>query len=275
VSLSFANRRPPGCPTDLRLDELAAGDLDGRPELPALREHVRQCAACRQRLESRAADPILPLDRATFHTTFAPRIAAGAARARARRRMRAMLGAAAVVASAAAGLVMVFGLGRSRPAGVDGAGQAERDGERVKGTVALTVYVKRASGMVDPVNEQDRLAPGDQMRFTVVTGQRGHAVVLGLDASPAVTVYAPAAPGAGAVEVEPGQPTALPGSVIADRTAGFERVVAVVCPDARAPEVLRQKAVAALARAGNRPEAVSSLATGCLESSVLLRKAPP
>jgi hypothetical protein len=48
--------------------------------------------------------------------------------------------------------------------------------------------------------------------------------------------------------------------------------VAVVCPAETPPETLRRQAEAALALAKGRPEDVASLGTGCLETSVLLRK---
>jgi len=91
-----------------------------------------------------------------------------------------------------------------------------------------------------------------------------------------VTIYVPAA-GATArpTPVEATRPVTLPGSVIADETSGFERIVAVVCPTETSPDSLREEARAALARAGGRPEAVASLGTGCVESSVLLRKTAP
>ena len=66
----------------------------------------------------------------------------------------------------------------------------------------------------------------------------------------------------------------LPGSVLADDTAGFERVVAVVCDKETPPETLRRQAVTALTLASGRPERVTSLGTGCLETSVLFRKEP-
>ena len=66
----------------------------------------------------------------------------------------------------------------------------------------------------------------------------------------------------------------LPGSVVADETAGFERIAAVVCDKETPPETLRRQAETALALAEGRPERVTSLGTGCLETSVLLRKEP-
>jgi hypothetical protein len=61
---------------------------------------------------------------------------------------------------------------------------------------------------------------------------------------------------------------------VANETAGLERIVAVVCAAEPSPELLKRRAEAALANAQGRPERVSSLGTGCLETSVLMRKEP-
>jgi len=257
-----APKRPAGCPASLALDELAAGDLAGRPEEADLRAHVDQCALCQDRMSSRAADPVLVPDR----QVLGPLLIAELGRARARRR-RLTLTAALGGVAAAAGLVLWIAGGR---------GARDDGGDRTKGALALTVHVRRAAGQIEAIDGQGSLAAGEEMRFALATAHAGYAAVLGLDAAPSVTVYAPAG-GADAApaRVTPPGPILLDGSVVADGTAGFERVVAVLCDDATPVQVLRQRAQAALARAGGRPEAVSSLGTGCLESSVLLHKATP
>jgi hypothetical protein len=259
VTLAPRRERAPGCASNLDLDELAAGDLDGDPRGAALRAHLASCEACRSRLAARAADPVLAPDAAALR----PQVAALAAQAaRARRRRLAWSGAVGAAAAAAV-LVLVVRPGR------------EPEGERAKGAVALTLHVKRAAGAIDEVSGEGRLRAGDEMRFSLAPARPGHAVVLGLDAAPSVTVYVPApGPAARAVAVAPPGPVVLPGSVVADATPGVERIVAVVCDEDTPPEVLRHKAEAALARAGGRPEAVASLGTGCAEGAVLVHKEP-
>jgi hypothetical protein len=276
-----ARRRPAGCPSSLALDELLAGDLEGQPEEAPLREHVAHCADCRAQLDARAADPVLAPDPVALR----PWLESDLAVARARRRRRASRWIAAAGSAAAAGLLLFTLRGGPRaPAGE----------ERTKGALALTLHVKRASAAgaapattatastatIEQINGEGQLRAGDEVRFSLSAARAGHAVVLGLDATPSVTIYVPAAAGAGgapsrAIAIAPPGPVILAGSVVADATPGFERMVAVVCQQETAPETLRRQAQVALARAGGRPEAVSSLGTGCLESSVLLRKGQP
>jgi hypothetical protein len=163
--------------------------------------------------------------------------------------------------SAAAAIILLF-----RPAG-----QPPTSDERTKGGLALTVFVKRAGGAVEPVSRDGELRAGDEMRFSLVSAKPGYAVVLGLDATPAATVYAPSAPGQPPIRIEAGT-TALPGSIVADETAGVERVIALVCDAAPSPDALRARAAAALAHASGMPERVSSLGADCVESSVVMRK---
>jgi hypothetical protein len=149
--------------------------------------------------------------------------------------------------------------------------------ERTKGSLALAIFVKRPGGNVETVSGAGTLHPGDEMRFAVAAARPGYAVVLGLDAAPSVTLYAPyAAAGAAAtpIRLDRAGATTLPGSIVADATAGAERIVAVVCEAATSPEALRARALAALRAASGDPARVSSLGTGCLESSVLMRKEP-
>jgi len=259
--------RKAGCPSTLTLDELEAGDLEGRPEEPALREHVRTCADCRARIAARAADPALSPDPKTMRALLAasapPAASTSAAPARWRPRRRFALATLSLAGAAAAALLVVR-------AG-DPTGRAPQ-GDAVKGALALTVHIRQASGTIVAVNDDGELRPGEQMRFSLTTSAAGHAVVLGLDASPAVTTYVPAAPAAEATPIEAPGAVELAGSIAADATAGFERVVAVVCPRPVPIAALRQQAERALRQAGGRPEAVSSLGTGCAESGVLLRK---
>jgi hypothetical protein len=263
VTLASRRERAPGCASNLDLDELAAGDLDGDARGAALRAHLASCDACRSRMAAREADPVLTPDA----TALRPQVAALAPRAR--RRRLAWSGAVGAAAAAAV-LVLVVRPGRE---GIP------TFGERAKGAVALTLHVKRAAnpGAVDEVSGEGRLRAGDEVRFSLAPARPGHAVVLGLDAAPSVTVYVPApGPGARAVAVAPPGPVVLPGSVVADATPGDEKIVALVCDgdDSTLPETLRQKAEAALARAGGRPEAVASLGTGCAEGAVLVHKEP-
>ena len=266
-----ARRRMEGCPSDLELDEMLSGDLAGQAREADLRRHLDSCAICGPRLAARQADSTLAPDPLVFRPLLSS--LAAATRARARRRWIGLGGA--VGSAAVAGLVL-WGHRGTPPdeTSVDGA-------ERTKGALALTVHVKRAPAnggtpTVEAVNGEGPLRAGEEMRFTVAAARPGFAVVLGLDGAPSVTIYVPAAGStARPTPVEATRPVTLPGSVIADDALGFERIVAVVCPTETSPETLRERARAALAKAGGHPEAVGSLGTGCVESSVLLRKSAP
>ncbi len=248
-------RRRPGCLSSLELDELLAGDLAGDARDARLRGHLDVCAECSARLASFASVEPLPAGLA---------LRAAIARSgtgRARRRLQAF-GAAAVFGCAAAGLLIMW---PTRPLTT----------ERTKGGLALTVFVKRADGTVDTVRGEGKVHPGDEMRFSLTTAAPGNAVVLGVDAARAVTLYVPAAGDvAGAVRLDAAGVNPLPGSIVADETLGAERVFAVLCPTPPDPKTFTSNAAAALSRAGGHPEAVVSLDSVCVETSVLLRKEP-
>jgi hypothetical protein len=266
VTFASTPSRPHGCASDLDLDELLSGDLAGQPKELALRAHVESCSRCRARFAAFAAvepppAPARPADIAPA-PQGAPALGSVGARRPPRRRW-AMAGLGAAMAAAIIVLV-------ARPP----AGPGPADGERTKGALALTVFVKRAGGAVDLVDREGELHAGDELRFALVSAAPGHAVVLGLDAAPSVTVYAPSASSAGAIPIDATGSITLPGSIVADATAGAERIVALVCATATPPDVLRARATAALAAANGRPEQVGSLGSGCRESSVLLHKIP-
>jgi hypothetical protein len=266
-----ARRRKEGCPSDLDLDEMLSGDLAGLPRETDLRRHIDNCAICGPRLAARQAEPTLAPDPLVFRPLLAS--LAATTRVRARRRWMGLGGAFG--SAAVAGLVLW-----GHRAGSPDQTSVDRV-DRTKGALALTVHVKRAPAAgrtltVEAVNGEGPLRAGEEMRFTVAAARPGFAVVLGLDGAPSVTIYVPAAGSAARpTPIEATRPVTLPGSVIADETPGFERIVAIVCPTETSPETLREKAQAALATAGGRPEAVTSLGTGCVESSVLLRKTAP
>jgi hypothetical protein len=264
-------RRKEGCPSDLELDEMLSGDLAGHPREADLTRHVDACAICGPRLAARQADSILAPDPLVFR----PLLSSLAATTQGRPRRRWIGFGGAFGSAAVAGLVL-WGHRATSP----NATSVDRT-DRIKGALALTVHVKRASAnggtpTIEAINGGGALRAGEEMRFTVMAARPGFAVVLGLDDAPSVTIYVPGADStARPTPVEATRPVTLPGSVIADGTLGMERIVAIVCPTETSPDSLRERARAALAKAGGRPEAVGSLGTGCVESSVLLRKSAP
>jgi hypothetical protein len=251
-------RRPEGCPSDLELEELIAGDVAGADEA-RLRDHIAGCARCQQRRAAIAAEPSLKPDPEAWRKLLAETPASPAPR---RARARVRIAAIAGFAAAAAAILLTWNLGRPPAPG-------DIDGNRVKGALVLTIHVKRPDGAVDRIAGEGTIRPGDELRFDVTAAGGGQVVVVGLDAAPSVTIYVPAA------AVPAATPSLLPGSIVADATPGFERVFAVACPAAPPLEVVRQLATAALARAGGHPEAVTSLGTatdGCVEGYATVNK---
>jgi hypothetical protein len=245
-------RRGLACPSDLDLDELLARDLAEANEA-RLRGHLEGCADCRARLAAFTA--VAP----PGWKEISARQPSFARPARPRRWLPAL----GVATAALAALVLVA---RPRPTPGPGA--------RTKGTLALTVIVKRATGGVETLADGAPLRAGDEIRFSAASAKPGYAVVLGLDAAPAVTVYLPAS-GATPVAIAAGSGQVLPGSIVADATPGTERLVLLRCDAQPEAPLLRETAARALAAAGGRPERVGPLGTGCDETSVLVHKAPP
>jgi hypothetical protein len=257
---SWSPDRAPGCLSDLDLDELVAGDRVGLPSESAARRHISGCARCRERLM--AFEAVEPPPAAALLPQVRDAVL------RERRPRRWPLGMAVMAAGVAAAAVFAL---VARP----GPGSDQSVEERTKGGLALTVFVKRAGGTIEAVTDRGTLGAGDEMRFSLLTNRPGYAVVLGLDSTRSVTLYAPyAATG------EASQPThleragviTLPGSIVADQAPGAERIVAVLCDVPTPPQAVRARAVAALDAAGGDPARVPSLGTGCRESAVLLHK---
>jgi hypothetical protein len=258
VSSGTASTRRPGCASDLDLDEMLAGDLAGSVKEARVKAHLATCQRCRDRLASFAAVEPPP-----FSYAHADRRIERPVVARRRWRSAAVV---ATLACAAAGLVLAVRLGGRA---------ADPAGERTKGALGLTLMVRRANGVVENIVGEGRLAGGDGIRFSVAASKPGYVVVLGLDAAPSVTVYVPTAPESSPVRVDAAGIASLPGSIVADQTAGFERIVALECelgPGAPAVDVLKHRGELALARAHGQPERVTSLDSGCSEASVLVRK---
>jgi hypothetical protein len=189
------------CLSDLRLDELMAGEL-GPDERARADEHLAGCARCGARLleleGERAAYRPAPLGR--------PR--------------RAALLAPVLAFAAAAAVLLAL---RARPA---------PPGERSKGAPHLGILVSHG-GEARAAGPGEVVAPGETLTFTVTAARPGHVAVLGLDGAGQVNVYAVAA-------VEAGRDRALPSAALLDATPGRERIHAVFCAAPIEVEPLRR-----------------------------------
>lgn len=252
MNVDLRPRRPVTCLSDYLLDQLVSGDLAGRPEEGAAREHLAACARCSDRLAAFAAveAPVLAATDALPAGTARPR--------RPERRAGRLMAALAVVGAAAVGAVLVFGGGR------------DETGTRTKGLVTLGVVLRRPSGEIVRLGQGEAVAPRDSLRFEVASARSGFVAVLGLDAAGRASAYIPAS--GPMVRLERGSPVVLPGSIVADDTLGPERIVAVVCNEPRPVADLRALAGTALARAAGDPGRVPDLGTACAETMFDIQK---
>ncbi len=249
------DRREPhaGCPSNLRLDRLLAGELAAEPERE-LRAHLAACARCAARFAAIEEEA----------RAFPREVWIQGEAAKARRALRAGRGHWGTIAaslSAAAAAVALFHLAplpHPHPAGV-----------RSKGGEALDLVVRHRDGSVEETSGDGRLLPGDAVRFRLSLATGGTVAVLGLDAAGLVTAYVePVAVPAGRTVIE--------GSVVLDETPGAERFVAVICAAAPSAETLVARGRAALEAAAGDPRRVGDLGIkGCRQVSAVVEKEAP
>ena len=210
-------RRAPDCLSDLRIDRMLAGDLDGGAREQA-RDHVAGCAACASRVAAfeaaRAATP-------PATDLEAIRRIAAAPPARAARRRRRWLWPSLGMALAACAAAVVVAVRPPAP--------ESDDATRTKGGAHLGFFVKHGDA-VRRGGPDESVSPGDLVRFVVSTprpAHLAHLAIIGLDARGAVTVYFPVAGVADTVDA--GTDVELPRATLLDGTLGPETVAAFFC----------------------------------------------
>jgi hypothetical protein len=244
-----AQRREPPCLSDLRLDQLLAGELSGETERLA-RAHLGDCVACEQRRISLAADRQSFAEQAPdFQRLMTPK-----------RPRRAQV--AAFVLSAAALLVLGVGLelGKDRQLG----GSTTSLATRTKGGTPVLELVVRRGDQSFWYESGQALHPADQVRFTVSSAQPLHVGVWGIDALGRASSYHGSAE---LSNVEAGVRQPLPGAVELDESLGEERLVAVFC--------LTTVPGAELAAAITRSPGAPSLPAECTYQSLGIVKVLP
>jgi hypothetical protein len=241
--------REEGCWSDLTFDRLLTGELDGKSSAVAIREHIAGCARCTARFEE------LRLDRERFASVIDVKAEAARTRLRAGGRIRT----AATVAIAALAASVIVAIALPRP----------EESIRTKGSAAISVYVKEGTGAVREVSQGEALAPGAEIRFLVSADRPGYLLILGLDTRE-VSAYEPSA--GVAKPIGAGRHEAPEGSLILDDVRGPERIFALICEEAVAPDRAMAAAREALARAGGDPSKVGSIDLDCRQSSFLIQK---
>ncbi|XXX74892.1 DUF4384 domain-containing protein [Sorangium sp. So ce134] len=244
----MTSARRDGCLSDLKIDELMAGQLDAAAAQEA-DAHLAGCSRCAARRSA------IEAERAAFAAAAPPlqvgpprldrRAPAGRAAAAGRAPRRWLLPAAASALAAAAAAALFF---RAAP----GAREEVSPGERIKGGERLGFYVKRGEQVV-PGGAGERLLPGDALQFTYTSAEARYLAILSVDGASQASVYYPSGPLA--ARIEPGRDVPLPQSTVLDGTLGTERIYGVFCAEAITVEPLR----AALAA---NPDALS-VPPGC------------
>ncbi len=219
MSLVFDLDRRPDCPSDLRLDRFALGELE-RAEHVAVEAHRARCARCAGFLEAR--EEALP---AAVRARLRGRVLAASIAAPTpwwRRGPGALWPRLAPGLALTAGVLVAVSIalfGRSDP--------ARDDAVSLKGGDRLVVYRER-DGEVRTVGSGDAFRAGDRLRFAVRSEHAGHAAVFGLEADGDRYPCTPAS-GSGAHPVGPGTEL-LPGAIELDAAGGRETLVLVLCP---------------------------------------------
>ena len=265
--------------SDLRLDQLLAGELDP-PSEAAMRAHLVACLPCTHRhgaLLGGAAQIRSDPRFAALRPAIRERLATTGARperpqARRRSWTTAMLAACAV---AAAVIVLV----RRPDTAVDVRVAASED-SRIKGGLAMNVFVRRAGAgdRVQTLLAGDPVHPGDQLRAQVRAATRGHFGIFAVDSppppapAPAVASYLPS--GAELAAVETGRAVLLDGAVELDAALGRELLLGVLCPSPRKKEAVAADIGAALTAAGGDPDRLDwhRAVPECVVTSLWLRK---
>jgi hypothetical protein len=221
--------------SDLALDRLITDELAG-DELEAARAHLSSCDACRAR------ETALREDRAAFERSHladaadVPGFDGGddgkvvSLAAWRRGRVTQALGLVGTVAAAAL-LFLVL------PGDEDAVAPP---GERTKGGVKLSFFVKDAAG-VRAGASGEVVHPGDQLRFVIKSDAPGRAAVLSRDGAGAVSVYAAA--GDRLVEVGAGE-HAFDDAIELDDVLGEERLYGFFCETAPPVSALEAAVVA-------------------------------
>jgi hypothetical protein len=222
------------CPSDLLLDRWLAGELTPA-EARAQEGHLASCAFCESRraalLEARrrfageapSFASLAAAARAAPHSAPAPR-SGPVPRSRRTASLRWLAGGCGLAAAALLALAIGEPWRASPSDGID------TFGTRTKGGPASLGWVVQRGERVFAGRPEQRLHPGDAVRFTITAHEPVFVAVLGLDAGGKPSVYYPDAERL--ARVEPGSDQVLPAAIALDTAPGDERLYAVFCASA-------------------------------------------
>lgn len=272
----MTRRQSPSCASDLRLDQLLAGELSAL-DAEGLQAHVAECAPCRARhlaleLEHREQSERLPAFAELGLRAGLGELAAPMGDGRAepaepaepdapRRRTRAGVWLA-VGSLAAAVALWTSSAERLDPESVT-TGEPRRSAPDTRtkggGEVQLEWAVRREGEVLAPAATEP-LHPRDALRFWVRADRAGRVAVFSLDGADQVSVYHDWVP------LDAGERQLLPGAVELDDVVGEEHLYAMVCERA----VPRAQVEAAIRKDRVRPE----LPADCSVDHHIVRKEP-
>ncbi len=221
------------CLSDLRLDEIIAGDRSREDHAG----HLAACERCAERLDLLAVEA--QTDAAQVEMLLA-RATEVAQRPATVHRPRRGTWRALVLAGGLATVAVVLGV-----AVLPG------DGERVKGT-AIGFWVQR-DGEIQRGVSGARFGEGDALRFTVSSGEPGYFLLVGVESSGEVSPYHPFG-GARSVAVAAGDDQPLPASLVLDAAPEAELFVGIFSPDPVTVAEVRRAVADARAELGRGDE---------------------
>jgi|GEM_PF-1567260 len=248
--LPFVERNE-NAPSDLTLDQYAAGELDavGRnaveqalaeageqppaaPTFDASVDPEAMFAAILGAPAMQEAKPTPELDAALKSLSPASAEAAPPRKgwfARLRENWVGSFALAGVAAAAVAAVALTVGPDSGTLPGTDGPGLGpDYDTVRSKGSVALTVYRLLPNGKSETPLSGDDFFEGDRLRFAVSTARGGHLMVVAVDVDGETAVAYPPR-GDRSAPVDKGVETRLPGAIELDGAVGDEWLHAVRC----------------------------------------------
>lgn len=222
---------PPGCPSELALDKLHAGELDDN----AVAEHAASCEHCVVRMAERAQgfDAIGGVDADALLRQIEARLAPAQKPSWVERLARLLFpkqgfGMVSVLALFAVVVGATWLVVRDQDTTTDAT--TTGDVIRSKGGVGLRVFRKRGNDQTEVFSGSD-FRSGDELRFKVSLQEAGYAMVVGVEASGRLWSAFPI-DGDAAERFGEGKDQSLDEAIELDDSSGREWLHLVACPAA-------------------------------------------
>tara|TARA_R110002096_G_scaffold239101_3_gene430809 strand:+ start:25901 stop:26710 length:810 start_codon:yes stop_codon:yes gene_type:complete len=263
----FSDRRiSEDCISDLQLDQIAVGELEGTDEGRLAEKHLEGCSSCSKRLLSFREEMQSFPDDIFLQGMVAKTHRAVNAQQGHTRRWQA---AAGILVAAAAVLLWI---GSSAPKTARTSSEARPGSERSKGSLAIEVIVRHADGQVEAIVPGQVLHPEESIRFRISNQEPGYLTIIGVDSAQQVSHYSPEGK---PIRMKAGRKQVIDGSIILDASEGAERVFALLCQSSPELSVLEAAVAAGLQAAGGHPQDIGRLEVECQQTSMWFSKSQP